>query len=127
MIPKFRAWHLKEKRMYVVRLIDFRKKEVTLINANIYKGFRARFDDVILMLSTGLKDRNGVEIFEGDILHYNADGFDRITFHYEVKWLRAGFFFCSRNITGRLEVLDLEKAKIIGNIYENPQLLVEAK
>lgn len=66
MIPKFRAWDKKLKEMFEVSFIDFDTK---LIGLNIdLEIIIFDFDDVILMQSTGLFDRNGKEVFVGDII-----------------------------------------------------------
>ena len=71
-----------------------------------------------LMQSTGLKDKNGKEIYEGDIISGGQN--------YEVFWDNglAGFLARSSHTQGR-ELND--SFEIIGNIYENPELLKEGE
>lgn len=77
-------------------------------------------NDVILMQYTGYKDMNGKEIYEGDIVRYYDD-------IYEVKWMWAGFYIHSLQ-NGFDELATNENfVEVIGNIYENPELLNDEK
>lgn len=77
-------------------------------------------NDVILMQYTGYKDMKGKEVYEGDIVRY----YDYI---YEVKWMWAGFYIHSLQ-NGFDELATTENfIEVIGNIYENPELLETKK
>jgi uncharacterized phage protein (TIGR01671 family) len=92
------------------------------------------WDKIHLMQYTGLKDKNGVEIYEGDILEYVSPeyvGDDERIDRYVVEWVGYGFearwinppqpnFSSDGHLS--LKTPD-EDMKIIGNIYENPDLL----
>lgn len=121
MIPKYRAWDKETKTMNgMAEIYRNRNQEIEL---------RPRDENIILMQSTGLKDKNGKEIFEGDIIRYNIDVVD-IKRHptlgfYTVLDGREGFFGDGISIDDFEEdAKEFSKtAEIIGNIYENPELL----
>ena len=81
-------------------------------------------EDMILMQYTGLKDKNGKEIYEGDII---SNGYEKCI----VVWVKeqAGFMLKLTNKEYEKEkwtnpMIDLRKDdEVIGNIYENPELL----
>lgn len=79
-------------------------------------------DDVILMQSTGLFDKNGVEIFEGDVVgmrkHILAN-----QHYYEVFKHRGGTFRLRNKFYGCELWLRHEHCEVLGNIYENPELM----
>jgi uncharacterized phage protein (TIGR01671 family) len=108
---KFRAWFVEGKEMEQCERIDLPNK--------------SHHDDVIAMQYTGLKDKNGKEIYEGDIVNYEwiEDYLSQI-----VKWCEHGAKFGFQDkmddpIYG-VNYYDVAKrAEVIGNIYENPELL----
>ena len=117
MIPKFRAWDKRHNEIVSVHEINF--KNDTLTTESIDNGISKDVQMLvfILMQSTGLKDKNGVEIFEGDI------GWDdHLEVHGQVIFENGAFKYEWDNISEDLfEVTD--DIEIVGNIYENPELL----
>ena len=81
-------------------------------------------DEVVLMQSTGIKDKNGVEIFEGDVVDYNGRK-AIIKWHGSYASFIYRFVDELRKIKSELNPLYLSyyRFEIIGNIYENPELL----
>lgn len=79
----------------------------------------------VVMQFTGLKDKNGKEIYEGDILQHEPDG--NMPHHYIVVYwdgVMAAYYVKFQNSNGT-DLLEgyTKRHKIIGNIYENPELL----
>lgn len=112
---KFRAWHQQ----------GLSKPEDNKHSMTYWKlgqgldtsWFYAHAKDV--MQYTGLKDKNGVEIYEGDRLR-DSNGFAGT-----VVWWRSGFFCEVSDGGGKWNILSSPKAEVIGNIYESPELLTK--
>ena len=126
---KFRAWLKEDKKMVNVETMDFTDKSIQylkrseIINAYILR--RESFDDVELMQFTGVNDKNGEEIYEGDILFFRDENMK-----YIVVWQDATFIIKSIEIRKYSEKMcwldDTEICcEIVGNIYENKKLLEE--
>lgn len=140
MIPKFRAWDEDSKVMRSWKDLILEKDggdDFWLIGYKENACITSFDHDQILMQSTGLIDKNGTEIYEGDIVHVldseqinqrdengafidaffeEIDEIDSVVFaDGSFKLKRTGFDVC---ICRSVDVF-----KIIGNIYENPELL----
>ena len=125
MIPKFRAWHNELGRMMSISDMWFNVDslgEIGLNDAVMNDYITVSPDEIELMQSTGLKDKNGKEIFEGDILKSNK--YITSVFYergaYCVKFSRTPNTTVTMNV---ISFIEKYKTKIIGNIYENPELL----
>ena len=122
MIPKFRAWDKETKTMLDVSLINFKKSVLVGEHWEFGETNFINFDDVNLMQSTGLKDKNGKEIFEGDIVKMAKDVYSDITY-YEIVRRRGGAYRLESNQHGCELWLRHTNCEVIGNIYENPKFL----
>lgn len=130
MIPRYRAWDvLAEKMIDEILMISFVRKEIIGKFRDGSTSVPLKFEDkrngedVILMQSTGLVDKNGKEVFVGDIIkctrgclhevyiekEYGGTYFGGMPAVY-LKDLREGYAWT-------------EHEEIVGNIYENPELL----
>lgn len=117
---KFRAWDKRKKKIIDVAKIQFyRNGNGNLSNCiasiqSLEKSYLPA--DIILLQFTGLLDKNGKEIYEGDIIKY-TDAEGKIFNKYIV--FRNG---CFEADSGEWHLKPLEK-EIIGNVYENKELL----
>lgn len=132
-ITKFRAWNKKEKRMVYD---DEDSIKISLQGLLSYMGVgldtELRYE---IMQFTGLKDKNKNEIYEGDIVKYDdspdeTEGTPFKTCFIEKIEFRNGGFGFNENTWDYWEnefSYEIEYLKIIGNVYENKELLKEAK
>ena len=126
MIPKYRAWDSWQKRMSVVDRIYIDTKGVRLYDD--FGEYWRDFSDVELMQSTGLYDKNGKEIFEGDIVQFE-DYYMESDLPYInngiVEWSQGRFNITNRCSVDMEDLLDGEFLDLttIGNIYDNKELL----
>lgn len=143
---KFKAFDKVAEEIYDVGYIDFANEvlQVAMIKDGIcYGTYVRRLKDVALLQYTGLKDKNGKEIYEGDILECTSElltnfGTTRTgrfeTTYKQVIWLTDSWGYRvlkSKHIVEGAERKGLEVAikfgVVCGNIYENPKLLEESK
>ena len=125
MIPNFRAYDGGSlNRMYQPDEVMVGGGDIWIIDEDSVAGDWIVNNDLHLMQSTGLHDKNGKEIFEGDILDYKGR-------KALVRWhgSYASFIYRfvdelqKRNTEWKLLYLAYMKCEIIGNVYENPELL----
>ena len=123
---KFRAFYPRDKMMYFVKGINWQTNTIRL-----HVDRNPRFEECHLMQYTGLKDKSGKEIYEGDVI---TDNSGRI---WEIKWRESpvgfGLFILNekkKGFDGRIgrfttSMMDYQMAdmEVIGNIYENSSLL----
>lgn len=121
---KFRAWDKKRKIILDVGNIEWTKRlSIDEVWCAGDMGTLLR-EDVELMQYTGLEDKDDKEIYEGDILDNGAGDAYAITFGEGCFWWGV----IPLNIIKRMADSELGKMKfhkVIGNIYENPELLKE--
>lgn len=123
MITKFRAWDSYDEQMVIVLFIDFENK-IAYVEQENGDRYDIHFDNLILLQSTGVEDKNGVEIYVGDIISgwvsaHSHSGRDEVLKVVEYQVDRARYNFDAIDVF----VDDKEYLEVIGNIYENPELL----
>ena len=116
---KFRVWDKQSEQMFNVYSIEFRKNGlyVNLDTPSKANGLRESWlfgDRFELMQFTGLHDKNGKEIYEGDILNFD--------YPMEVIWAMGSWAVKAEKGDSLLYGYTNE-GEVIGNIYENPELL----
>lgn len=144
---KFRAWDKANKEMLKIDVIDFFLKGIRVLEHN-GNSFFMKFSDVEIMQSTGLKDKNGKEIFIGDIVKFPdeyefvdgagettdvtaCDGFNIASVVNKGSYITLDNFVRENGATERelenyectFDDLDFKNFEVIGNIYENEELL----
>lgn len=118
---KFRAWDKINKDMFNVESINFQERKV-------YRDIVSyrEFNDIELMQYTGLKDKRGKEIYEGDILF---ESFGEIYYKvvFENGSFRAEFDGDFDEYSFYLIDVVAQGCEVVGDIYENHELIREVK
>ncbi|MGH0005761.1 YopX family protein [Enterococcus gallinarum] len=136
MVPKYRGKTIKGLLVvgYVSVVTDKRAgvEPGTYISNSVGFPFAYEVDPKTVGQSTGLKDKNGVEIFEGDIVSVRNHPFQKteksgagieIDGDYAISWNEGDLTWCAGNLLlARLKPY----VTVAGNIYENPNLLEQA-
>lgn len=124
MIPRYRAWLKEDKEMIEVEEMNFYNGELDFIGDGI--TWMCKSNNCVLMQSTGLRDKNGKEIFEGDVLKVtNLSSWLEVVSFNEDKAM-----FVSKETKRKVEETplydlfntDIFEVEIIGNIHTNPKL-----
>lgn len=121
MVPKFRAWDKGLESMIPVERIDF---EYRMINVNA--AWRT-FEEIELMQSTGLKDKNGVDIFEGDVVSLTEGECSysgivvRDYYEFYIKGIGPRDCFDFQDVSNTFD--GTTSLEVTTNIYKNPELL----
>ena len=143
---KFRAWNKVWGMMSLVDKIEFEEGKPVRVSVTIkatdfdhtdeWSDYEVG-DDIILQQFTGLKDKNGKEIYDGDIITFTEIDEDSCmgkedTYTGKVEWIdeisQWRFIYPSGQRTELHFIIQLPTIKsceVIGNVFENPELLNE--
>lgn len=117
---RFRVWNKKRKQWYSYLCLDCLSGHIPGLNE----------DNDIVEQCTGLKDKNGKLIYEGDIIDFSIFGQEYTTRKGLIKYAKEdacfGVFF-SNNLCLCFNRVAEETIEVIGNLHENPELLKECK
>lgn len=107
---RFRVWDKEKKLMYP--------------SWSVWKTYFGDMEtwSLVLMQSTGLRDKNGALIYEGDVIRGNL--FDRhLPTKGEVVYDTENACFANKNLAGLTFLFKINKIEVIGNVHDNPDLI----
>lgn len=134
MIPKFRAWDSVKKEMFKDTFAITESGQVVVVEQEFVTSTPdyVFVDHLIVMQSTGLLDKNGREIFEGDIVKRYRSPFFKAEWEYLIETVvrEGASLLLGRDFGKNFGTLPFDSPfaksdllEVIGNVYENPELL----
>lgn len=123
---KFRAWDTEFNMMGLVSVLDIEAMRVEAVTEDMsYYDFL----NFTLMQYTGLKDKNGVEIYEGDVVrhfvHEVPEPILKQILYFEGSFIAKPSYYEMETYMSLINFSPYRTMEVIGNIYENPELLVQ--
>lgn len=107
----------------VKALSEFNGGEVTIKRDGENASYVVPIERVILMQSTGLKDKNGVEIFDGDVVNFMVPN-QMISGTYQIRQAKSGEWRLDNRVQGRpLYISGSYHCEVVGNVWEDGDLL----
>src|SRR5687768_657081 len=116
---KFRAWDGKEKQWLPAAVFGILGSGYGIHYNGMWQTFDA--DRFTVSQFTGLKDKNGVAVFEGDIVQPYTGGYKAEI--CQIKYLERAFCMALPEDTQKMDCVWYYDFEVIGNIYEHPELL----
>lgn len=125
---KFRAWDKKTRQMSIPLMI----KDISVVEfrENWFADMGWVFTELVWLQFTGLKDKLGNEVYEGDILKFNSSLHTLPDKFYEVYWSDGGAWFIKEKAKSRsfdegerINGFHLYYSEVMGNVYSHPELL----
>ena len=134
MIPKFRAWDSAKKEMFKDTFAITESGQVVVVEQESVASSPdyVFVDHLVIMQSTGLKDKNDKEIFEGDIVKRYRSPFFKAKWEYQIETVikEEASLLLGREFGKNFGTIPFNSPfaksvllEVIGNIYENPELL----
>ena len=120
---KFRAWDKQAKQMCSVICLNCLRNDEHIVRDSKGQIYNQAARNLILMQYTGLKDKDGVDIYDGDITLTNPKGYE---YRYVIRWNNDhGCWSAYRGDVpwGQLDGAEAEDSEVIGNIHQNPNLI----
>lgn len=118
---KFRVWDTYNKEMLELKELNYEYGEPA-IRTTMYSNYFGP-SDMILMQYVGLKDKNGKEIYEGDIVQILGGEYEQGFYEWDEKVQIKDLIYDGFNLMMTISQIGNQAIEIIGNIYENPELL----